>query len=121
MTAVLNDREAIETLANLRNLLGFAVFPKVREGIDGFAAKHPQASDAVKKQLESLKTAFAQARTAYFSKRAQRDLLNILKSGIQKRVAPRDAVFNDVQAWARKEASEGAFEELTKLFQQKDP
>jgi hypothetical protein len=121
MTSLLNDKEALDALADLRNLLGFGMFAKVREGMDTFLTKHPAASEAVKKQLEGLKVTFAQARAAYFSKRAMRDFVNILKASIGKHVSARDAVFNDVQTWARKPALEDAFGDLTKLFQQKDP
>lgn len=119
--AVIKDKEAYKTLADLRNQLAFLQFPKVREGIDGFLTKHPDASEGVKRQLETLKTAFTQKRAEAFARRAGKELVDLLKVAISKKVSPKDAAYNDVMGWARKDAVDGAFKELTDKFQVRDP
>ena len=119
--AILKDTEALETLRSMRNGISNTDFRRVRELIDGFDTKHPEASDGVKKQLEGVKTTFAAKRSSYFAEEAGRKLIEILKTSIHTKVAPKDALYNDVQAWSRKEGIDGAFKELTTRFQSKDP
>ncbi len=121
MTAVLNDSEAIRTLNDLRNALSSQLWKRVREGIEGFATKHPDASEPVKKQLEGVKSDYTKKRAAAFAEFAGRNLEPIVKRLIELKVRVKDAAFNDIQAWLRKEAIDDAFAELTKKLQEKDP
>lgn len=121
MTAVLNDSEAIRTLNDLRNAVSSQLWKRVREGIEGFGAKHPDASEPVKKQLEGLKADFTKKRSAAFADFAGRNLEPIVKRMIELKVRVRDAAFNDIQAWIRKDAIEEGFAELAKRLQEKDP
>ena len=117
----LRDAEALLTLSRLRTGLSMNAFLRVREGLDGFASKHPVVSEGVTKQFAALKTEFTEKRTAVFRLEAGRGFVDILKREIQARVEPKDAAFADVQAWSRKQAVDRTFEVLTTRLQGIDP
>jgi hypothetical protein len=121
MAAVLADKEALDSLANLRNLLGFNQFKTVREGIESFPTKHPEASDAVKKQLETLKEKFEAKRKAFFAGEASKQFVDVLRRAIDLKVRPKQAQINEVLSWTRKELVDEAFAELLLRFQKRDP
>ena len=121
--AVLRDKAAIDTLRDLKTLIFSAQWRRAREEMDGFGAKHPQASDGVKKQLDVVKALFESKRKTYFSDRAGKEFVDVLKKLIQQKctkVGSVDPTFNDVQAWARKEGPDKAWETLWQRFQQVD-
>ncbi|MBL9086136.1 MAG: hypothetical protein JNM10_03260 [Planctomycetia bacterium] len=122
MESILRDQEAVNEIIQLKQAVGAAQWKRVREAIDGFAAKHPTIGDAAKKKLEDLKTLFAKRRTAHFTAKVADRLEKILREDlIKKRVAPKDAAYNDVQAWIRREAVTEAFEKLVTELQKSDP
>lgn len=122
MESILRDQEAVNEIIQLKQGVGAAQWKRVREAMDGFAAKHPTIGDAAKKKFEELKTLFAKRRTAYFTAKVADRLEKILREDlIKKRVAPKDTAFNDVQAWIRREALNEAFDKLVTELQKSDP
>lgn len=122
MESILRDQEAVNEIIQLKQAVGAAQWKRVREAIDGFAGKHPTIGDAAKKKFEELKTLFAKRRTAHFTAKVADRLEKILREDlIKKRVAPKDAAYNDVQAWIRREAVNEAFEKLVTELQKSDP
>ena len=122
--AVLKDKAAMETLRDLKTLIYSSQWRRVREEIEGFGAKHPEASDGVKKQLDVVKALFESRRKTYFSERAGKEFVDLLKKMIQQKcskVATVDPTFNDVQVWTHKEGPDKAWEALWQNFQKSDP
>jgi hypothetical protein len=120
VSALIRDKAALATLADLRNKLAFTQFAGVRAGLEAFPTQHPEASDAVKKQVEALRAALTEKRGAYFKGKVFKDFTDVLKNLIQKKVTGKNVLYNDVQGWARKPAVDAAFEEVTKRYQAKD-
>jgi hypothetical protein len=121
--AVIKDKAAIESIRDVKTLIGSSQWRRARESLDGFGQKHPDASEGVKKQLEVVKSLFDTKRKAYFSERAGKEFVTLLKKGIQTKctkVGGVDPAFNDVQGWARKDGIDKTFEDLWKSFQQSD-
>ena len=119
--AILRDKEALDTLNALKMAMSAEQWKRVRDGIEGFATKHPSAGDAVKKKLESLKTEFTDRRTKALASLAGRRFEVIVRELVRKRVAPKDAEFNTVQGWIRKECVEEAMASLLAELQKADP
>src|SRR5262249_26787949 len=121
--AVLRDKAAVDSIRGIKMLISSAQWRRAREDMEGFSAKHPQASDGVKKQLERVKALFESKRPASCGERSGKEVVEILKKGIQAKctkVGGVDPTFGDVMAWSRKDATDKAFEELLHRFQQVD-
>jgi hypothetical protein len=121
VTSIINDAEALKTLLDLRTAMGAQFWKRVRDGIEGFATKHPEAGEAVKKKLEILKTDFEGRRAKFFSEMAGKRLDPIAKDVIRKKVAPKDLAYNDVQGWIRQECVKEVTDRLLREMQAKDP
>lgn len=121
MAALIADKGSFDELRDLRNAMGANLWKRVREGVDTFLTRHPEASEPVKKKLEELKTEFTKRRVTYFGDLAGKLFAPIARRLIELKVRPKDAVFNDIQAWIRKDAIEESFDSLLKQLQARDP
>jgi hypothetical protein len=120
MAALIADKGSFDELRDLRVAMGASLWKRVREGTDTFLTRHPDASDPVKKKLDELKAEFTKKRATYFADVAGKTFGPIARRLIELKVRPKDAVFNDVQAWIRKDVIEEAFDKLLKDFQLRD-
>ncbi len=121
MASLIADKEARDDLRNLKNLLSFLQFKSVRDGIEAFPTKHPNASESVTKALEALKAQYEAKRKTYFAAEAGKKYVPIVLRLIEPKVRPKDAAINDVLSWSKKELVDDSFGELAKRFQEKDP
>ncbi len=108
MTMRVVEQRALRELAELRADLAERRWQRVRDGIDAFAGRHPDASDAVRQELAGLRAGFAARRLAFFAREAGRQLEPIVRELIEHRVAVPAIGFNDVQAWAADRSLEGS-------------
>jgi len=120
MSVLIADKSSLDELRDLRNALSSNLWKRVREAMDTFLTRHPEASDGVKKKVDDLKADFTKKRSAYFATLAGQQFEKIARRLIELRVRAKDAVFNDVQAWVRKDAITEAFDALTKQLQARD-
>jgi hypothetical protein len=121
VASIIKDAEAVRTLIDLRTALGAQLWKRVRDGIEGFPAKHPEAGDAVKKKLETLTADFTARRAKAFADLAGKRLEPIVRDLIRRKVASKDVAYNDVQSWIRAECVKETFERLLREMQSKDP
>jgi hypothetical protein len=119
--ALIKDEEAIRTINDLKNALGAELWKRVREGIDGFATKHPGAGEPILKRLEGLKAEFAARRAKAMAALAGKRFEPILRELIRKKVQSKEVTFADVQGWLRKECVEEALARLLEELQKRDP
>jgi len=110
--AILRDKEALDTVTQLKVALTSNQWKRVRDGIEGFATKHPSAGEAVKKKVEALKADLVVRRKKFFSEMAGRRVEPIVRNAIKKRVAAKDAEYNAVQGWVKREAEKELFDTL---------
>lgn len=121
MGVLIADKSSFDELRELRVALSSNLWRKVREATDTFTARHPEAGEAVKKKLDDLKSEFTKKRLAYFSGQAGILFEKVTRRLIDLKVRPKDAAFNDIQAWIRSDAAKDANAELLKQFQLRDP
>lgn len=121
VASIIKDAEAVRTLIDLRTALGAQLWKRVRDGIEGFAAKHPEAGEPVKKKLETLTTEFAARRAKAFAELAGKRLEPIVKDLVRKKVASKEITYNEIQSWIRTECLKEATERLLREMQAKDP
>ncbi len=110
--SLLQDQAALETLKDARMKLQMHFFKRVKEILDGFGEKHPDASDAVKEKLEDLKKDLQQERTSYFETVAGRRFVKIVGDLIDDKVREKDVQINDITSWTRQKLPEAAFARL---------
>ena len=110
--ALLQDKAALDTLKDARLKLGMNVFRRVREILDGFGEKHPDASDAVKQKLEDLRAEFTERRTREFQKLARQKFVDIVETLIRDKVREKDVTITDLTSWTRRELPDAAFKIL---------
>jgi hypothetical protein len=112
LDALLKDKEAYETIRDLKVKLSSKQFVRVAEGIKGFSERHPEAGEAVKKALTALEEQYKTQRQATLSKAAGDMLPKIVSRLILARVRPKDVKVTDVLSWAKRELPEEAMVEL---------
>jgi hypothetical protein len=117
LTALLKDEDALKTLRDLKNILDSGQFPKVREGIEKFPERHPEASEPVKKKVEDLKKTFEERRKTFLARQCLTRFPKTLQKLIKDKVKAKETPINDVLAWTRKELAEEAFADLAKQLQ----
>jgi tetratricopeptide (TPR) repeat protein len=120
LAALIRDKEAFDTLRDLKIKLNSAQFNRLREGLETFFEKHPEAGDAVKKSVETLKEQFKKAREKALSRAAGDQLLKILERMIRARVKEKEVKLNEVLGWTKKTLTEEALAELAKTLQRID-
>jgi hypothetical protein len=121
MGVLIADKSSFDELRELRIALGANLWKRVREATDTFGSRHPEAGDAVKKKLEELKTEFTKKRLAYFAGQTGTLFEKVARRLIDLKVRPKDAAYNDIQAWIRSDALKDANAELLKQLQLRDP
>lgn len=122
MESILRDQDAVNEILQLRQAVASSQWKRVRDAIEAFPSKHPTIGDAAKKRLEDLKKYYETRRTAFFTSRVADRLEKIVRDDlIKKRVAPKDAEFNDIQGWLRRGALEDGFNALLAELQRSDP
>lgn len=110
--ALLKDQAALSTLRDLKTKLGSSLFRAVRTGLDGFEAKHPDASEAVKKALESFRATVAATREKYFRRMARWEFAKIAEKLIEAKLREKDVKLADVRSWLKRDLVDKAFEGL---------
>jgi hypothetical protein len=118
--ALLRDQAALATLRDARVKLSSALFRNVRAILDGFPAKHPEASESVQKALEKAKASFAAKRTAYFQTMARNELPKIAERLIEEKVKEKDVTLSDATGWTRRQLPDLLFQALGTKMTQKD-
>ncbi len=121
MGVLIADKSSFDELRELRVALAANLWKRVREATDSFTARHPEAGEAVKKKLEDLKAEFTKKRLTYFAGQSGILFEKVARRLIDLKVRPKDAAFNDIQAWIRQDAIKDTFAELLKKFQERDP
>jgi hypothetical protein len=112
LSALLKDREAFETVRDLKVKLSSKQFAKVREGIEKFPERHPDAGEAVKKAVEALKAQFLKEREKALAKAAGDQFPKIVLRLIQPRVKEKEVKVQEVLGWAKRTLPEEAMAEL---------
>lgn len=110
--ALLKDQAALTTLRELKAKLGNNLFRAVRTGLDGFDAKHPGASEAVKKALETFRTAAATSRERFFRRMARWEFVRVCEKLIEPKVKERGIKLADIRSWVRRDLPDAAFAAL---------
>jgi hypothetical protein len=119
--ALLRDAAARDTLRDASIKLNMNAFSRVREILDGFAQKHPDAGEAVLQALERLRAKFVAERTKYFQREAGRSFTRIVENLIAEKVKEKDVEMQEVLGWTRRELPEKAFTALAERMTKRDP
>ena len=110
--ALLQDQAALDTLRDARMKLRMNLFRRTREILDGFPAKHPEASAGVNERLEDLRGEFNQRRMTQLQLMAGRRFVKIMQDVISDKVREKGVAITDVTGWTRRELPDQAFETL---------
>jgi hypothetical protein len=110
--ALIRDEAAFKTLRDLKTKLSSDMFAQVRAGVEGFAAKHPGASEAVVKAFEAFQATWKTRRDKTFRKMARYDFVKVCDKLVDAKVREKDVTLADAKTWVRRELAEKAFEEL---------
>lgn len=106
---LLQDKAALQTLRDARMKLRMNLFRRTREILDGFAEKHPDASEAVTAKLEDLRGEFNERRLIQLQLVAKRRFVKILQDLISDKVREKGVAVTDVTGWTRRELPDQAF------------
>jgi hypothetical protein len=112
IAAILRDREAFDTLRDAKLKLSSRQFARVREILEGFFEKHPEAGEAVRKAVETAKEQFAKEREKAMAKAAGDAFPKLVRRLIRARVKDKDVKLTEVQSWAKRTLPEEAMAEL---------
>jgi hypothetical protein len=118
--ALIRDAKARETLAQAKSYVNWHNYRKAGEILDGFEAKHPEASDEVKKVLEKARKDFAQRRTEHFQKIARDNFVKIAENLIGAKVKEKDLLITDATSWTRRELVDESFKALAVRMEKYD-
>ncbi|MDJ0520445.1 MAG: hypothetical protein QNJ90_00065 [Planctomycetota bacterium] len=118
--AILRDAAALRSLRDIRMALSLKSFEKVREGIEGFGEKHPDAGEQIQQRLEKTKADFVKRRAEFFQLEAKINFPKIVLKEIKTKVQEKEIGLSDVTAWTRRELPDGAFEALAVRLQRRD-
>jgi hypothetical protein len=118
--ALLRDQAALATLRDLKTKLGSDMFKLVGRGLADFATKHPNASEAVNKSLETFKGMVKVRRDKFMRQQARYHFPRICVKLIEAKVKEKDIKLNDAKGWAKRGLREAAFAALTEKLATKD-
>jgi hypothetical protein len=112
IAAILRDREAFDALRDVKLKLSSRQFSRVREVLDTFFERHPDAGEAVKKAVEAAKAQFKRERDKALAKAAGDAFPKIVRKLVRARVKDKEVKLTDVQSWAKRALPEEAMAEL---------
>jgi hypothetical protein len=118
--ALLRDEAALRSLRDIRMALSLKSFERVREGIEGFAEKHPDAGEQIQARLEKTKADFVKRRAEFFQLEAKINFPKILLKMVKTKVSEKEIGISDATAWTRRELPDQAFEALAAKLQGRD-
>jgi hypothetical protein len=110
--ALIRDDAAYKTLRDLKTKLSSDMFLQVRAGVEGFATKHPGASEAVVKAFEAFQGQWKARRDKTFRKMARYEFLKVCEKLVDAKVREKDVTLADAKTWVRRELTEKGFEDL---------
>jgi hypothetical protein len=110
--ALLRDQAALATIRDLKTKLSSDLFKAVRKGLDDFATKHPNPSEAVAKALETFRKAVDARRDKYMRQQARHQFPRICVRLIEAKVREKDVKLNDAKSWVKRDLQNEAFKAL---------